>query len=310
MFYFNAFGINLQMFAEGSDGGAGATAAAANAGVAAPQTETGVNPLADVIYGKQADVSDAGTQTQESAKTEPAAPDRKAEFEKLIKGDYKEEYGKRVEETVRSRIKPYQSKVDRYNELQPMLEMLAGKYGVKADDVEALNKAIAEDDAFYEKEAYEKGVSVEQLKAYKKMERENTALRRVNEERDAREQGAKQYAAWTQQAEAAKAVYPSLDLRTEVQSPDFIRLLRAGVDVRTAFEVLHKDEIIPAAMQYTAKAVEKQVTDKIAAMGARPAENGLGASGAAVVKSDVSKLTDADMDEIIRRVAGGERIVF
>lgn len=310
MFYFNASGINLQLFAEGGDGGAGATAAAENAGVAASQNDTGVNPLADVIYGKQADVSDAGTQKSESAKTEPVAPDRKAEFEKLIKGDYKEEYGKRVEETVRSRIKPYQSKVDRYNELQPMLEMLAGKYGVKADDIEALSKALAEDDAFYEKEAYDKGVSVEQLKAYKKMERENAALRRANEERDMREAGAKQYAEWMEQAEAAKAVYPSLDLRTEVQNPDFLRLLRAGIDVKTAFAAIHQDEIIPAAMQYTAKAVEKQVTDTIAAMGARPAENGLGASGAAVVKSDVSKLTDADMDEIIRRVAGGERIVF
>ena len=255
-------------------------------------------------------MSDAGTQKSESAKTEPVAPDRKAEFEKLIKGDYKEEYGKRVEETVQRRLRATKDKVDRYNALTPMLEMLANKYGVKADDVEGLSKALAEDDAFYEKEAYEKGVSVEQLKAYKKMERENAALRRANEERDMREAGAKQYATWMEQAEAAKAVYPSLDLRTEVQNPDFLRLLRAGVDVKTAFAAIHQDEIIPAAMQYTAKAVEKQVTDTIAAMGARPAENGLGASGAAVVKSDVSKLTDADMDEIIRRVAGGERIVF
>ena len=302
--------IDLQLLAEGGGGDGGGTAAAAP-GVAAPDIDTGdSNPLANVVYGKQPEVSDAGTQKPEEAKPQLTPEDRKAEFKKLIKGEYREEYGESVEQTVKARPKSTKDKVDKYDALMPTLEMLANKYGTKPDDIEALSKAIAEDDAFYEKEAFEKGVSVEQLKAYKKIERENEALRRANEERDMREEGARQYSEWMRQAEDAKAVYPGLDLRSEVENPQFLRLLRAGIDVKTAYTVIHQDEIVPAAMQYAAKAAEKHTADKIAARGARPAENGLGAAGAAVVKRDVSKFTDADLDEVLRRVKGGDKIVL
>jgi hypothetical protein len=113
-----------------------------------------------------------------------------------------------------------------------------------------------------------------------------------------------------QESDATKAVYPSFDLQTEMQNPRFTELLRNNVDVRTAYEVLHKDEIIPAAMQFTAKAVEQKLTNKIIANGARPVENGNSSQGATVVKSDVSQLSKADRAEIIRRVQRGEKIKF
>ena len=95
-----------------------------------------------------------------------------------------------------------------------------------------------------------------------------------------------------------------------MQNPKFVDLLRSNVDVRTAYEVLHKDEIIPAAMQFTAKTVEQKLTNKIIANGARAAENGNSSQGAAVVKSDVSQLSKEDRAEIIRRVQRGEKIRF
>ena len=113
-----------------------------------------------------------------------------------------------------------------------------------------------------------------------------------------------------QQEQDTKAVYPSFNLESEMQNPQFVNLLRSNVDVRTAYEVLHKDEIIPAAMQFTAKAVEQKITNKIMANGARPAENGMASQGAAVVKSDVSQLSKADRAEIARRVQRGEKISF
>ena len=124
------------------------------------------------------------------------------------------------------------------------------------------------------------------------------------------ENGKKLYAAWRQQADDAKKVYPSFDLKAEMNNPKFVDLLRSNIDVRTAYEVLHKDEIIPAAMQFTAKTVEQKLTNKIIANGARPSENGMSAQGAAVVKSDVSQLSKADRAEIIRRVQRGEKIRF
>jgi hypothetical protein len=113
-----------------------------------------------------------------------------------------------------------------------------------------------------------------------------------------------------EQAESTKAIYPSFDLRAEMQNPRFADLLRSNVDVRTAYEVIHKDEIIPAAMHFTAKQVEQKLTNKIIANGARPAENGNSSQSASVVKSDVSQLSKADRQEIIRRVQRGEKIRF
>jgi hypothetical protein len=188
--------------------------------------------------------------------------------------------------------------------------MLARKYGVKSDDIEALNKAIEEDDAYYEDEAMEKGITVEQLKEFRKMERENADLRRQMQERQTKENAERMYAGWMEQAEAAKAVYPTFDLKAEMNNPQFVNLLRNNIDVRTAYEVLHKDEIIPAAMQFTAKAVEQKLTNKIMSGGARPVENGNRSQSAAVVKSDVSQLSKADRQEIIRRVQRGEKIRF
>ena len=95
-----------------------------------------------------------------------------------------------------------------------------------------------------------------------------------------------------------------------MQNPDFVALLRSNVDVGTAYLVLHKDEIIPAAMQFTAKTAEQKVVNKIIAGGNRPCENGMSSQSAAVVKSDVSQLSKADRQEIIRRVARGEKIRF
>ena len=307
--------LDLQLFADGGAGAAGGTGAEGATGVTAtaavPQTK-GVksNPLADVVYGKQ----DDGVQVanaQNAADTVPAdPPDLDAEFEELIKGKFKAQYDKRTQDTVQKRLKGSKETVDKYNALSPTLELLAKKYGVDVNDTAALNKAIEDDDSYYEQEALEKGVTVEQLKEIRKMEKENAELKRQMQEKTAKEKGAQLYAQWMDQAEKAKTVYPSFDLRAEMGNPKFLDLLRANIDVRTAYEVIHKDDIIPAAMQFTAKTVEQKLTNKIIAGGARPSENGISSQSAAQVKSDVSQLTKADRAEIIRRVQRGEKIRF
>ena len=304
--------LSLQIFAEGAGGaaaGAGDGGTAEGQGVteaaALPHTKGAKsNPLANVKYGIQEEAASAAEVQQ------TATPDREAEFEKLIKGEYKDQYDARVQDTIQKRLKGSKETVDKYNALTPTLELLAKKYGVDAADIEALNKAIQEDDSYYEEEALEKGLTVQQLKEIRKMERENADLKAKMEESQRQEQGKKLYAAWMQQAEAAKMVYPSFDMKAEMNNPKFVDLLRSNIDVRTAYEVLHKDEIIPAAMQFTAQAMESKIAKKIASNGARPAENGMSSQSAAVVKSDVSQLSKADRAEIIRRVQRGEKIRF
>ena len=228
----------------------------------------------------------------------------------LIKGKYKEQYDARVQDTVRNRLKGQKDIVDKYNALIPTLEMMAKKYGVDASDIDALSKAIEEDNSFYEDEALEKGMTVQQLKEVKKMERENAALKAQMEEAQRQENGKKLYSQWMAQADETKKVYPSFDLQAEMQNQKFVDLLRSNIDVRTAYEVTHKDEIIAGAMQFTAKTVEQKVANKIAANGARPIENGMSSQSPSLVKSDVSQLSKADRAEIIRRVQRGEKIRF
>ncbi len=304
--------LNLQLFAEGAGGtgaGAGDGGTAEGQGVteaaALPQTKGAKsNPLANVKYGIQEEAAPAAeVQTV-------AQPDRNAEFEKLIKGEYKDLYDAKVQDTIQKRLKGQKDIVDKYNALTPTLEMMAKKYGVEATDIESLNKAIEEDNSFYEEEALEKGMTVQQLKEIKKMERENANLKAQMEEAQRQENGKKLYAAWLQQADEAKKVYPSFDLRAEMNNQKFVDLLRSNIDVRTAYEVLHKDEIIPAAMQFTAQTVESKLAKKIASNGARPSENGMSSQSASLVKSDVSQLSKADRAEIIRRVQRGEKIRF
>ena len=297
--------LSLQIFAEGAGTGGTAEGQGVTAGVASQQKGVS-NPLADVKYGIQEDVApDAGVQTSNTA-----VIDRNAEFEKLIKGEYKDLYDAKMQDTIQKRLKSSKETVEKYNSLTPTLEILAKKYGVDIGDIDSLNKAIQEDDSYYEEEALEKGITVQQLKEIRKMERENAALKAQMEEAQRQENGKKLYASWMQQADETKKVYPSFDIQTEMNNPQFLALLRSNIDVRTAYEVTHKDEIIQGAMQFTAQTVESKLAKKIASNGARPAENGMNSQSAAVVKSDVSQLSKADRAEIIRRVQRGEKIRF
>lgn len=299
--------LDLQCFAEGAaGGGTGADGATGVTGAdAASQDKGDKNSLADVKYGIQRESAPAAEVQEEAA---PA--DRSAEFEELIRGEFKDQYNKKVQDTIQKRLKGTQETVDKFNSMTPMLEMLSRKYGVDATDIAALSKAIEEDDSYYEDEAMEKGVTVQQLKEIRKMEKENAELKRQMQEKANKENASKLYAAWMDQSEKAKAVYPSFDLNAEMQNPQFVNLLKSNVDVRTAYEVIHKDEIIPAAMQFTAQQTKSKLAKSIASGTARPAENGISSQSAARVKSDVSQLSKADRDEIYRRAQRGEKITF
>ena len=317
--------LDLQLFA---DGGAGASAGATGGeggtgaegangvtvGASLPTKNKGdKNPLASVKYGIQEDAQAADVQDKpkdENGVIEQPL-DRNAKFEALIKGEYKDLYDARVQDTIQKRLKNSKDTVDKYNELTPTLELLAHKYGLSdASDIKALNKAIEEDDSYYEDEALEKGITVEQLKSIRKMERENAELKKQIQERANQEKAEKDVALWIEQAKEASKSFPTLDLQTELKNPQFIKLLQSGIDVGTAYFALHNKELVPQAMQYTAKQVEQKLTNKMIANGARPIENGINAQSSVVVKSDVSQLSKEDRQEIARRVARGEKIRF
>lgn len=309
------FPMNLQLFAEGG-AAAGGEGGAEGSGVSAPaagvQTKGAKsNPYANVVFGKQPTQSAesapaAGVQSETQTAEKPV--DRHAEFEAMIKGDYKEAYDKRVQDTIQKRLKGAKETSDKYEATLPLMDLLAAKYGVDASDPAAIVKAIEADDDFFDGVASEQGMDAKSFRKMAKIESENARLKAQQAEQEKQAQLNQQYAVWEQQAQQAKQLYPNLDLNVESQNPQFRQLLFAGIDVSTAYMVIHKDDIVGGAMQYATQQAKQQVANSIAASGKRPSENGMQGQSSVIVKSDPSKWTKADRAEVARRVARGERI--
>lgn len=300
--------FNLQLFADGgaAAGGDGGTAQGQGVTAEAASQQT-KGDLASVKYGVQPEEAAPAAEVQKET-VEPT--DLNAEFDALIKGKFKAQYDARMQDTIQKRLKGSKETAQRLSEVSPILEILGKKYGVDASDISALSKAIEDDDSYYEAEAAERDMTVEQLKMFKKIERENSAYRQREIDRQNQENADRLMAVWNQQGNKTQQVFPSFDMNEELQNPLFVTLIQHDVPVDVAYKALHIDELLPSAMQYAAQAVEQNISKKIAANGARPSENGMGGVASAVVKSDVSKLTKLDIDEVARRVARGEKISF
>lgn len=310
-------GLTLMMFAEGA-AAAGATGAGAAGATGADAADAAVKPgkadLSAVVYGKEAEApkaEEAQSDAQPDVKREGEAPDRAAQFEKRIRGEDKDLFDARVQAIIDQRFKETKALQERTAKLNPALELLSKKYGIDATDADKLAAAIESDDSYFEDEAVQRGMTVKELKEVKALERENAKLRAAETERVNAEKIAGYKAEIDKQVRTTAQLYPGFDFDQERMNPGFDRLLRAGVDVKTAYEVTHKDEIVGGAMRYAAAEVQKKTVDDIRARGQRPAENGLGAQAPSLVrKADVNSFTREDRDEIARRAARGERIVL
>ena len=319
--------LNLHLFdGEGAGtGDGGAVAAVGDIEQAKPSVARKGNTrasLADVKYGIQEDTTPTPAEdVKPQAAIETKAPDtivtsntldaKKAEFEKLISGDYKDLFAERTQNIINQRFKETKTLQTQVEKLSPVLDLLSSKYGVSAQDVDKLSKAIMEDDSYYEQEAIEKGLTVSQLKEFKVQQRENADLKKAIDDRQRVESSNKIYSEWMRQSQELKSVYPNFDFQKETQNGRFADILRApGMDVRTAYEVTHRDEIIGGAMQFTAQKVTEQVVNNIKARGQRPVENGIASQASANVKTTVAQTTKKDREEISRRVQGGANIRF
>lgn len=278
-----AWKLVLDLFGEGASGGDGA---------------------AGGTTGEGAGQTDGGQQA-----SDPQV-DRKATFRNMIKGEYKAEFDEVMQDNLKRRFKDHDDLKKRVDDTRPLMELLAGKYGVSADDIAGIVKAAEADDGYYEQEAADKGLTVQQLKDFKRMERENASLRAAAEERQRVEGMNRVHAQWARESEELKAIYPNFDFDAETQNENFSRLLASGVGVRAAYEVTHMDEIMSGAMQFTARKAQQQTVNNIRARGMRPDEGGMGTRAAGEAKLDVSKLTRKERAEYAARALRGERITF
>jgi hypothetical protein len=306
--------IDLQLFAEGG-ADTGAEGAPGVTPEAAVQEESSVMAMTlDEALGKKpvAAVEEKPKQTAapSAKKAEKIATDdeRKAAYEAFLK-EHKDLDDSRVQSIVQKRVKGLHEKLETYKKYDSVHEILAKKYGIDASDADALAKAVEADDSLLEDEAFKRGTTVDELRHDMRYERRMAEINQREKAIQQKEQAELLYNRWSAEAEKLKEIYPQFDLRTELGNPEFRAILSLeGMSMKTAYNAIHADEIIPSAMQYAAEQTEKHVTDTIKANGTRPTD--VGASPAASYKSNVSELTDKDIDRINELVLRGAKITL
>ena len=239
---------------------------------------------------------------------------KKATFDELLQDpDYKKEFDKRSNRAAYNARKQAQAEREK---LTPMFEALGRKYSLDVSDpakidLEKLASAVMADDALFEKEATEMGVTVEGLRRIRNAENQMREAERVRAE----EENRMKWQRLVEEGEQLKQLYPGFDLEAELNNPQFGKLLASlqasGFDgaLRNAYESVHRDEIMSGALQYAVQKTKQQVSNSIQAGQRRPAENGA-ASAAAQTKIDPAKLTSQQRKEIRERVMRGEHITF
>ena len=325
--------VSLRLF----DGEGGAAAPAAGEGAAddgnkggfqaspAPTRRGKSGGFQNVLFGKQGDEpTAAGDEPGPEGKAQPSAAgkgkegdvvttsntleDRRKAFQELVNGEYKDIYTEETQRIIDRRFREARNLEERAAKQQPVIDMLMQRYKIADGDLGKLAAAVENDNAYWSEAAEEAGMSVEQYKQFQKLQRENAALLRAQRMRQNQQAAQQQLQKWYSEGEQVKAVYPDFDLGAESKNPQFISMLKAGVPVQHAYEVIHMDEIKAGVAQSTARQTEKQVVDGIRAKGNRPAENGTSSQSAFTVKDDPHKWTKQDRAEVARRVARGETI--
>ena len=260
--------------------------------------------------GQQANPPDAGEESKKQGveTTSDTLEDKRKAFRALVDGEYKDQYTEDTQRIIDRRFRETKNLETQLSQQKPILDMLMQRYKIADGDLGKLTQAIENDNAYWSQAAEEAGMSVEQYKQFQKLQRENAQLLQAQRRSQNQQAAEKQLQKWYQEAEAMKADYPGFDLERESQDPQFLSMLRSGVPVKLAYEVMHMDEIKSTVAQTTAQQTEKQVVEGIRAKGARPAENGTSSQSGFVVKDDPAKWTKKDRAEIVRRVQRGEQI--
>ena len=287
MFDVSRFPLDIQRFAEG---GSAAGGDAGSAPAAAGQGEGGGSAAVAVAEGLAAAPSSAPLTEQQ----------REEMFRALIKGEYKDLYDREIRHLLQSRFRKTDGKLKRLEILDPLLDRLCTRYGVDPGDIEGLSRALDAEDSEESDtrpaEGHSEATETDGADRESENDGDGTADAIVSQ--------------WLSQAEALRETVPDFDFSRETANEEFAQLLAAGLPVETAYEVVHRNELLESGMRYAARETERRILGALAARGGRPGENGLSTNGAALVKSDPRSLTKAERREIARRAMRGEKITF
>lgn len=303
-----AVAIDLTVF----DDGAAATSSgdvAGNSETAPTGETTGTDDNTqssneDVVYG----IQDDNTAKEDTSEI-PEADDKEQEmsFDELIKSKYKNEFSSKVQGIINERFKETKQTEAKLEKFKQMAEVISAKYGLKGDNFDELMNAIQEDDSFYEQQAFENGMTVDEYREHLEQEKKMNKITQELESLRAEKQQQEYLNQWDREASELKEQIPDFDFDKELQNDKFQSLVTMGWPLKDAYEAVHAREIINQVIPKAVEQAKVKTVQSIQAKGLRPSENGVSSNTSpAKIKNSVDKLDDKDFDEIKRRVRNGD----
>ena len=303
--------MNLQYFAEGGDGSAGAAeggaaeAAApavqepalrpaqerlarrsgalkgkAAGGEKLPQPPAGGSPLKEGASGSESDPAEA-EKHQEPAKepkAEKTPEERRRAFGEMVQGEYSDVF----QEMMQRAIDKATENIRQNPQVARLTQALANAYGVDTEDMDGLIEAVengrVKDEKYYEDLAQQR---VSQIQAQ-----------------------------WEAQAAQLKTQYPDFELQEVLANEQVADLMRRGVSLPDAYRAAYFDHIMQQATAQTAQKVEQGVAARIQQRASRPGENGTRPGGAVTTHVDVASMSRRQLEDLERRARRGEKITL
>lgn len=342
--------MNLQYFADGGDGGAGAAeggaaeAAApavqepalrpaqerlarrsgalkgkAAGGEKLPQPPAGGSPLKEGASGSESDPAEA-EKHQEPAKepkAEKTPEERRRAFGEMVQGEYSDMF----QEMMQRAIDKATENIRQNPQVARLTQALANAYGVDTDDMDGLIEAVengrVKDEKYYEDLAQQRGVSVKTARELDKMESDlkrsntrNAQLQAMQQEATRQQRVSQIQAQWEAQAAQLKTQYPDFELQEVLANEQVADLMRRGVSLPDAYRAAYFDHIMQQATAQTAQKVEQGVAARIQQRAGRPGENGTRPGGAVTTHVDVASMSRRQLEDLERRARRGEKITL
>lgn len=312
--------LDLQLFAEGGEGGSGASTGENNGAadhqalvdLGVPLNKIRKSAKYSIPKVEQPKVENEQVATVDSPSEAQDKPTRMTWDE--IKAD--PEYNKEIQAIVQNRVKQAKQSEEKMQKIAPMLEVLARKYGQDPSniDLEALNKAINDDDDYYEDKAFKMGVPVETAKKIDQQERDTKRQQVLQQKTEEEQRIADHLKKLEDQGNELKKTFPSFNLRTELQNPMFARLTAPGVglSVEQAYYAIHRQEIDALRNETIAKMTAEKMSASIQAGQRRPQENGVSSQAASATTFDYRTASkeqrEAFKKDLKMRMARGEKV--
>lgn len=342
--------MNLQYFAEGGDGGAGAAeGGAAEAeppavqapalrpaqerlarrsgalkgkaagGEKLPQPPAGGSPLKEGASGSESDPAEA-EKHQEPAKepkAEKTPEERRRAFGEMVQGEYSDVF----QEMMQRAIDKATENIRQNPQVARLTQALANAYGVDTEDMDGLIEAVengrVKDEKYYEDLAQQRGVSVKTARELDKMESDlkrsntrNAQLQAMQQEATRQQRVSQIQAQWEAQAAQLKTQYPDFELQEVLANEQVADLMRRGVSLPDAYRAAYFDHIMQQATAQTAQKVEQGVAARIQQRAGRPGENGTRPGGAVTTHVDVASMSRRQLEDLERRARRGEKITL